>query len=42
VAGGDGGGATPDTGFLQLEEIFNLEDQLAALESDSNAPRTAT
>jgi L-rhamnose mutarotase len=23
-------GATPDTGFLQLEEVFHLEDQLAA------------
>jgi L-rhamnose mutarotase len=26
----DLGGATPDTGFLQLEEVFHLEDQLAA------------
>ncbi len=25
----------PDTGFLQLEEVFHLEDQLAALEHDS-------
>ena len=25
----DLGGAQPDTGFLQLEEIFHLEDQLA-------------
>lgn len=24
-------GASPDTGFVQLEEIFNLEDQLAVL-----------
>ncbi len=27
----DLGDAAPDTGFLQLEEIFHLEDQLAAL-----------
>jgi L-rhamnose mutarotase len=25
----------PDTGFLLLEEVFHLEDQLAALEHDS-------
>ncbi|HEV2797208.1 MAG TPA: L-rhamnose mutarotase [Nocardioides sp.] len=25
-------GAAPDTGFLQLEEVFHLEDQLAALQ----------
>ncbi|HYH35322.1 MAG TPA: L-rhamnose mutarotase [Nocardioides sp.] len=25
----------PDTGFVQLEEVFHLEDQLAALEHDS-------
>jgi L-rhamnose mutarotase len=25
----DLGGAAPDTGFLQLAEIFHLEDQLA-------------
>ena len=24
----DLGDATPDTGFLQLEEVFHLEDQL--------------
>ena len=27
----DLGDARPDTGFVQLEEIFNLDDQLAAL-----------
>ena len=27
-------GASPDTGFIQLEEIFNLEDQLAVLAPD--------
>jgi L-rhamnose mutarotase len=27
----DLGGAAPDTGFLLLEEVFHLEDQLAAL-----------
>jgi len=26
------GDARPDTGFVQLEEVFHLEDQLAALE----------
>ena len=30
----DLGDAAPDTGFLQLEEIFHLEDQLAALTRD--------
>jgi len=29
------GDARPDTGFVQLEEVFHLEDQLAALEHDS-------
>jgi L-rhamnose mutarotase len=28
----DLGDARPDTGFLELEEVFHLEDQLAALE----------
>jgi L-rhamnose mutarotase len=28
----DLGDARPDTGFVQLEEVFHLEDQLAALE----------
>jgi L-rhamnose mutarotase len=28
----DLGDAKPDTGFVQLEEVFHLEDQLAALE----------
>ena len=32
----DLGDAAPDTGFLQLEEIFNLEDQLAALAPDTD------
>jgi L-rhamnose mutarotase len=30
----DLGDARPDTGFLRLEEVFHLEDQLAALDSD--------
>jgi L-rhamnose mutarotase len=30
----DLGGAMPDTGFVQLEEVFHLEDQLAALERE--------
>ena len=30
----DLGEARPDTGFLQLEEVFHLEDQLDALEPD--------
>ncbi len=29
------GDARPDTGFVQLQEVFHLEDQLAALEHDS-------
>jgi L-rhamnose mutarotase len=33
----DLGDAKPDTGFLVLEEVFHLEDQLAAL-ADSTAP----
>ncbi|MFP5252538.1 MAG: L-rhamnose mutarotase [Actinomycetes bacterium] len=28
------GNARPDTGFVQLEEVFHLEDQLAAAEQD--------
>lgn len=28
------GDARPDTGFVQLEEVFHLEDQLAALDQD--------
>ncbi|HET7821503.1 MAG TPA: L-rhamnose mutarotase [Ornithinibacter sp.] len=32
----DLGDAAPDTGFLQLEEIFNLEDQLAALAPETD------
>ena len=31
-------GARPDTGFLQLREVFHLEDQLAA-RTDSNETR---
>lgn len=27
-------GARPDTGFVELEEVFQLEDQLAALEGN--------
>lgn len=30
----DLGDARPDTGFLRLEEVFHLEDQLAALPAD--------
>ena len=30
----DLGEAQPDTGFLELEEVFHLEDQLAALPDD--------
>ncbi len=30
----DLGAARPDTGFVQLEEVFHLEDQLAALDDD--------
>ena len=30
----DLGDARPDTGFLQLEEVFHLEDQLTALPAD--------
>ena len=30
----DLGNARPDTGFLQLEEVFHLEDQLAALDRE--------
>ena len=33
----DLGGAMPDTGFVQLEEVFHLEDQLAALEREGTA-----
>ena len=33
----DLGDARPDTGFVQLEEVFHLEDQLAALESESGS-----
>ncbi|HET9858839.1 MAG TPA: L-rhamnose mutarotase [Nocardioidaceae bacterium] len=33
------GDARPDTGFVQLEEVFHLEDQLAALEPDSSETR---
>ena len=32
----DLGDAAPDTGFLQLEEIFHLEDQLAALAPETD------
>jgi L-rhamnose mutarotase len=34
----DLGDARPDTGFVQLEEIFHLEDQLSALADDFDAP----
>jgi L-rhamnose mutarotase len=33
----DLGDARPDTGFVQLEEVFHLEDQLAALENESGS-----
>lgn len=31
----DLGDAAPDTGFLQLDEVFHLEDQLAALDPET-------
>ncbi len=34
----DLGDARPDTGFVELDEVFHLEDQLARL--DSASPRT--
>jgi L-rhamnose mutarotase len=34
----DLGDAQPDTGSVQLEEVFHLEDQLAAL-TDHTAPQ---
>jgi L-rhamnose mutarotase len=33
------GDARPDAGFVQLEEVFHLEDQLAALEDPRNEMR---
>lgn len=30
-------GARPDTGFLELKEVFHLEDQLAAADGDTSA-----
>ena len=36
----DLGDARPDTGFLELEEVFHLEDQLAALPADDPLPDT--
>ena len=36
----DLGDARPDTGFLQLEEVFHLEDQLAALDTSPPADTT--
>ncbi len=38
----DLGDAQPDTGFLQLEEVFNLEDQLAALRDDDHDTTSTT
>ena len=35
-------GAVPDTGFLQLEEVFHLEDQLARLDPPPPGPPTGT
>lgn len=37
----DLGDATPDTGLLQLEEIFHLEDQLANLDPNAHEPLDA-
>jgi len=34
----DLGTARPDTGFLQLQEVFHLEDQLAAPPKNRSAP----
>jgi L-rhamnose mutarotase len=33
------GDARPDTGFVLLEEVFHLEDQLAALQSSNDETR---
>jgi L-rhamnose mutarotase len=33
------GEARPDTGFVQLEEVFHLEDQLAALDTNGSETR---
>jgi L-rhamnose mutarotase len=33
------GDARPDTGFVQLREVFHLEDQLAALDPTGNETR---
>ena len=35
----DLGDARPDTGFLRLEEVFHLEDQLAAVHPQTSAQR---
>lgn len=32
-------GASPDTGFLRLAEVFHLEDQLASLTASSRKPK---
>jgi L-rhamnose mutarotase len=37
----DLGDAQPDTGFVRLEEVFHLEDQLAALDVPAPPTRTA-
>jgi len=36
----DLGTARPDTGFLQLQEVFHLEDQLAALPKNVHPERS--
>jgi L-rhamnose mutarotase len=38
----DLGDDRPDTGFLQLEEVFHLEDQLDQLPDDQFAPHAPT
>jgi len=35
-------GAAPDTGFLRLEEVFHLEDQLAAPRASTTPTSTTT
>ncbi|WP_244930957.1 L-rhamnose mutarotase [Nocardioides sp. W7] len=34
-------GAAPDTGFVQLQEVFHLEDQLAAPQDSTATPPAA-
>jgi L-rhamnose mutarotase len=36
------GDASPDTGFVQLEEVFHLEDQLARHQGEVDRPAAST